>query len=192
MILQNGDFEPLDHLTPAGDLEALVALADSAPRFGDGKIIVEVGSWAGSSALALMQVPDLDRLFCVDHWKGSPDRLGPIVQKLGWETVFQHFCKNMGAHLMRRVIPLVGTSEMWAKVWPFPVSMVFIDGNHDKCEEDIRLWLPHVCKGGILCGHDYDGFTAVNMAVDRLASGVITGQAFEVTIQGQVWATRVQ
>merc|ERR1712216_457131 len=50
------------------------------------------------------------------------------------------------------------TSEMAAREWESTscIDLVFIDGEHsfDAVFNDLTLWLPHVCSGGIIAGHD--------------------------------------
>lgn len=170
-----GTFDPLDHVTPREDLEALHHLARAcAARQTAGEtrptVALEVGTWAGSSALVLESAFDL--VFCVDTWQGTPsDRLGALALRLGHNHIFRTFCRNMGEKLHRSVFPCVGSSFKWAAVWKRPLDLVFIDGDHDEdaCLLDINVWRHHVAPGGVLCGHDYGvSFPGVTEAVHTL------------------------
>ena len=179
----------LDHETPDEDLVELARLAKSASCVNciSGTIIVEVGSWVGGTAWAM--TPYAHRVYCIDHWIGCPDgdqfgdRLGAIAKTA---NVFDTFCANTREQLFKKIIPLTGTSAQYAKIWPFPVSMVFLDGDHEKCAEDIRLWMPHVAPGGILCGHDLFMYDAVTAAVKELR------KTHDVSFSGLVWSMVVK
>lgn len=168
-------FDPMDHETPQPDLTGLRLLARHATAESarvDGEELVEaveVGTWAGTTALVLVDI--MDRVFCVDHWRGNVgDRLGRIAADIGYEDVFATFCRNMGEHLYRDIIPCRGLSSSYAAIWPRKVALIFIDGSHEyeAVEADILNWRPHVALGGILCGHDYGAFPGVTEAVDEL------------------------
>lgn len=157
-------FDPMDHVTPPDDLDVLRELSDQAFEFHrqvkspfQECSALEVGTWAGGSALVLAET--FDKVYCVDHWRGNPaDRLGEIAARLSREVPFQTFCRNMGDKLYRSIIPCYGTSWTYGKIWPSRLAMIFIDGDHryKAVKRDIALWLPHVEMGGILCGHDYN------------------------------------
>ncbi len=174
MLVKATDFDPLDHVTAKEDLDALdllaerTALRQSRRSPFRSRVALEVGSWAGSSALLLGR--HFEYVFCVDTFEGtSSDRLGAIADAYGKEHVFRTFCKNMGDRLHRSVFPCVGKSESWAKVWRRPLDLIFIDADHSyfACSEDIRQWLPLVAPGGVICGHDYGSFPGVTRAVDQ-------------------------
>ncbi len=165
-------FDPLDHETPQEDLDALYRIAFHRHRsmFERDSVALEVGSWAGSSALVLAK--EFGTVFCVDTWKGTPsDRLGEIADRLGHRFLLARFCLNMGDRLHRSVFPCVGSSIFWAANWKRPLDLVFIDADHDyeSCVNDIQGWMKHVRPGGVICGHDYGvGFPGVTKAVDEL------------------------
>lgn len=188
-MLEAHAFEPLDHTTPEEDKEVLRRLARCAgDRFWDGQSIeaIEVGSWAGSTALVLEEV--LDRVYCVDHWQGNAnDRLGDVANLIGFERVWQAFCRNMGDKLYRSVIPCRGTSQSYARVWPRKVALVFIDASHEyeHVREDILAWSNHVLPSGILCGHDWGVFPGVNQAVTELIA------PDQLRTSGNIWWTQI-
>lgn len=170
-------FDPCGLDTPTQDLDALRDLLLRAARSrtpGDRSPVrvVEVGSWAGRTALNFLRAAaaGLDvRVYCVDHWRGSPDdRTGLLA---GECDVWAAFCRNAGRRLFDTVIPCVGESLEWAKVWPFAADLVFLDAGHDydSVRADIDAWATRVRPGGVLCGHDYGvpGFEGVTRAVDE-------------------------
>lgn len=174
------EFEPLESLGPGlrkpkglpkmedrGSLPGIVAA--HCQQTGVWRA-VEIGSWAGATARLVCDYPDNETLtlYCVDTWNGSPsDVTGRFCEVLGKDTVFRVFCRNVRDKLMKSIIPCRGESQTWAKVWPFPVSSVFIDADHDykPCLADIEAWWPHVLPGGVICGHDWLGFPGVKQAV---------------------------
>jgi hypothetical protein len=156
-------------LTAQADLTGLEKLALEATAKSGCVKAVEVGSWAGATALVLGKA--FTQLFCVDTWEGSPaDWVGGAAAKIGPRVAFQAFCRNMGDRLYRTVFPCAGRSQTYAAIWPFPVGLVFIDADHryEHVKADILAWRPHVAKGGLLVGHDYGVFEGVTRAVKEL------------------------
>lgn len=188
-------FEDANLDTPVADLNALKSLALSLlPEEGGLRSnprrwrFVEIGSWAGRTALTMANAHPRFDVHCIDTWLGSKgDLTSEWAKKIGQRKMFETFCRNVGAELlMSRIFPHVGTSELWASVWPWQADLVFIDGEHtyEGCREDIKLWTPHVRPGGILCGHDYGGqFPGVKKAVDETGGCEVTG--FEI------WSRRI-
>lgn len=132
------------------------------------KRFLEVGSWAGTTALLMAHDnPDVT-IFCVDTWKGSPgDATGALAQEIGQKTMFTTFCRNVGDLLYDRIIPCVGRSNTYSELWPSKLAGVFIDADHSfhGCLSDMEGWWPHVADNGVLCGHDYNTFPEVAQAV---------------------------
>ena len=65
-------FNAMGHNTPVSDLEILCGLVELV-RDCDQTIplrYLEIGTWAGSSALAVNSRPNV-QVTCVDHWQGS-------------------------------------------------------------------------------------------------------------------------
>ena len=171
-------FDPLGSTEPAADLVALRDLGREAFQVWredhyslplTGPEFIEIGSWAGLSTLALDGNGVGANIFCIDHWQGSPaGQWSPEAAGITPRRAFSTFCRNMGDLLYRRVFPCVGHSLTYAAIWPRKAQLVYIDADHERCGEDIDAWLPHVCEGGILAGHDYGIFKGVTEAVDRL------------------------
>jgi predicted O-methyltransferase YrrM len=154
--------------TPA--LTALRKLAESI----EAKNIVEVGSWHGlGSTLELAKaVGDYGMLVCVDSWMIP--------------TTFNMFMGNIAkAGVSGRIVPLRTWSVSAAALFqPESFDMVFIDGGHSyECVmSDIRVWLPLVRKGGILCGDDY------NFTGDGVKRAVTDSLGTAEVFEGRIWS----
>ena len=122
-------------------------------------VFIEVGSWMGHSSCVLGQVAKDcgGKLYCIDHWKGSPG-----VPHHKREGVFADFMFNINKFGVADCItPLVMDSASASKEFEDGVAdLVFIDANHwyADVKQDIELWMPKIKKGGILCGHDCEGY----------------------------------
>ncbi len=154
-------FETLQHETPRGDLATLgrlvIALGEPRP-WEDKKVIVEVGSWTGRTALALAQHRCV--VHCIDHWQGNKsDRLGAIAKE---NDVYECFMRNT-SHIRNSIIPHTGLSAVIAAEWDLPADLVFIDAEHtyESCKADTLAWLPHLKPGGFMAWHDYGVFDGV-------------------------------
>ncbi len=129
--------------------------------------LLEVGSYCGKSTIYLGSAakPFNGTVFAVDHHRGSeehqlgeayhdPDLYDANAQK--YDT-FKEFRKNMAlAGLEDTVAPLVASSNLAARHWNTPLSLVFIDGGHSMAAAmtDYRAWASHVQPGGYLLIHD--------------------------------------
>lgn len=141
-------FDPCGHETPLLDLEWLARLVQSLPLPSyerPGPYVLEVGSWAGSSALVMLEA-GAKRVHCVDAWEGEQG-----------QRVYEAFLLNIGNRLGRSIFAYRGKSVEVAAAWPFKLDLVFIDADHsyEACFADIKAWTPHVRHGGIVCGHDF-------------------------------------
>ncbi len=156
---------PLDQVGDA-DCASLKALVR------DRKTVIEIGTFLGGSAEALLEgMPDDGHLTCIDTFEGtpgSPTDLNGMRSKEAGRTFDREFILS---YLSGRLQPyhgrmeiIVGESlEVVRDFKPASADLVFLDGAHDyeNILADIRAWLPIVKPGGILCGHDYDRFGEV-------------------------------
>ncbi len=149
------EFHSMGMMTPQEDLDAL---ADVISQVNVHQDAMEIGSWAGRTALVIAR--RFDHLWCVDTWKGSPWEdwgVNNATRKAyPPRKAFQTFCRNMDGPIFNSVFPCVGHSLTWAAVWNRPLDFVYIDGDHryEAVKADIQAWLPHVRAGGIIAGHD--------------------------------------
>jgi predicted O-methyltransferase YrrM len=128
---------------------------------------LEIGSYCGKSTLyigAACRQNDA-QLFAIDHHRGSEEQQ-PGEEYFDPELfdVHSHRVNTFGpfiatlerANLLQTVIPLVAASEVVARFWATPLSLVFIDGGHayDTVATDFRSWSPFIIAGGFLIFHD--------------------------------------
>lgn len=138
--------------------KALFALAAGVSR--KDAIFVEVGSWIGHTAsiFGTLAQECNGHVFCIDHWKGSPD----VKEQQVGEDCFNLFRKYMEVLGFNDVVhPLVMESARAATIFSDAVAdLVFIDADHryNSVKQDIDLWWPKVKVGGILCGHDCEEY----------------------------------
>jgi predicted O-methyltransferase YrrM len=146
------------------EAKCLYDLAREAAHHGP---CLEVGSYCGRSAAYLgMGCREAGGvLFSVDHHQGSeeqqpgqeyydPDLLDPETGRI---NTLPLFCKTIRElSLEDTVIPIVARSEIVARFWRTPLSLIFIDGGHSfkTVFTDYSGWVSHLLPGGYLIFHD--------------------------------------
>ena len=142
----------------------LYEIALNASRHGP---CLEVGSYCGKSTLYLGAACKENNsiLFAVDHHLGSEEQqpgegyFDPETfdSKYGRMDTFPLFRNAIiGGGLEETVVPIIARSEIAAKQWATPLSLVFIDGGHtyNAAYTDYNSWLGHIMPGGYLLVHD--------------------------------------
>ena len=144
----------------------------------DSLLGAEIGVWKGElSAELLWHCPNLV-LWMVDEWKpmqNNDKRMAQFGEKEMNDAFLEAKENVYFAGKRARFCPLSSrrTAELAAPGYDF----VFIDASHDyeNVKADINAWFTRVRKGGILCGHDYNGMGdktgvfGVKRAVDEFA-----------------------
>ena len=128
---------------------------------------LEIGSYCGHSAaylgLGCREMGGI--LFSIDHHRGSeeqqpgqeyhdPELLDPETGRI---NTFPQFSKTMRElSLEDTVVPIVARSEIVARFWRTPLSLIFIDGSHtiEAAFTDYNGWVSHLIPGGYLLIHD--------------------------------------
>ncbi len=135
------------------------------------KVVIEVGSWLGSSTRFIAQrLPKEGKLYAVDTWQGSGDEeLHQKDPRLPY--LYQLFLSNVKhAGLTNIIVPIRMDSIEASKALNVKADLIYIDAGHDteSVYNDIMAWLPHLKKGGIFCGDDWMWYS-VRLAVERAA-----------------------
>lgn len=147
------------------------------------KVIIEVGSWKGASAIHMARTFPDAIIYAVDCW------LPPIGVGLGefprtqlpehWDapTFYHQFLFNVlksGCH--DRILPVRGLTVPIASclgAWGVQADAIYIDASHDENSVflDLNAYYPLLRPGGILFGDDYSSHPGVKRAVQRFAKG---------------------
>jgi predicted O-methyltransferase YrrM len=152
------------------------------------RLIVEVGSWKGDSAIAMATILAENKadaaVVCVDTWLGSLEHLTGAVPgwdirpyvRHGYPTLYYQFLANvLHSGCQDRIVPVPNTSAnaaRWLQHHRITADLVYLDGSHE--EDDVYQDLGHFWKivrpGGVLFGDDWHAYWyGVICAVNRFA-----------------------
>ncbi len=119
-------------------------------------VIVEIGSWKGLStcllakgSMANNRVP----VHAVDTFQFTEFGKDRKI------NTYPDFEKNIEKMNVKNIIrAYIGESEVVAKSFNLPISVLFIDGSHDyeNVLKDVLNWTPKVVEGGWIAFHDTD------------------------------------
>ncbi len=128
---------------------------------------LEIGSYCGKSTVYLGTACRENNaiLYSIDHHRGSeeqqpgqeyfdPELFNPQTFRM---DTFQYFRNTISsADLEDTVVPIVSRSEIAARAWSTPLSLVFIDGGHsyETVAADYSAWSKYITDGGYLLFHD--------------------------------------
>ncbi len=148
------------------DDEALLLYQTSLKAAKSGPIL-EIGSYCGKSTLFLAAACQKKGgiLFSIDHHRGSEEQqpgeeyFDPDLfdSQSGGVDTFKMFRTTIErGGLEETVVPIVSRSEVAARQWATPLSLVFIDGGHsmEAVGTDYNAWTGHILSGGFLLIHD--------------------------------------
>ncbi|MFH2099204.1 MAG: class I SAM-dependent methyltransferase [Pseudomonadota bacterium] len=155
---------PVKGFLAQDEARRLYELALSASRLGP---CLEIGSYCGKSTLyigsACRETGAV--LFSLDHHQGSeeqqpgqeycdPDLVDPATGRVDTLPLFRRTLEMAG--LTDTVAALVCPSQVAARQWATPLSLVFIDGGHTftAARTDYASWVHHLVPGGLLLIHD--------------------------------------
>jgi predicted O-methyltransferase YrrM len=142
----------------------LYELAREAARQGP---CLEIGSYCGRSAayLGLGCQEARGVLFSIDHHQGSeeqqpgseyydPELLDPATGRIDTFPLFRKTLRELS--LDETVVPIVSRSDIVARFWRTPLSLIFIDGGHtfETVFTDYNCWTSYLLSGGYLIIHD--------------------------------------
>lgn len=115
--------------------------------------LVEVGSYAGRSAMLLAQLPDhayrdrYRRLYCVDPWADG------FNDTLTGDDVFRMFAVNMAKISGADVVPVRARVE---DTEPIPAEFVYLDGDHTYAGTKYQIEWALRCQPRFVAVHDVD------------------------------------
>jgi predicted O-methyltransferase YrrM len=133
--------------------------------------VLEVGSWAGASAVtwveSLKQASIDGHVMCIDPWepfldvKNNPDRhYQEMENSLETGTIFNLFLHNIETTGNRSRVKIAKgrSSEILPKIEPNTYDIIYIDGAHDYkgVEYDLKKAADIIPEGGIICGDDLE------------------------------------
>lgn len=149
-----------------GPLEGrlLYRLAADADPAG---VIVEIGSWHGRSTIWLAAGAKAGRgarVVAIDPHAGT--YLRPDGETT--EVVLRTNLERVGVSDQTEIV--VATSAEAAAGWTRPVSLLWIDGDHEyeSVRRDLRLWEPHLLPHGVVALHDTFVWPGPEQAVREL------------------------
>jgi len=151
------------------------------------RLIIEVGTWKGASALEMVRVTRAlalpTQIVCVDTWLGAlefwtnqndPERYESLELHHGYPAVYYRFLANVcHEHFQDRIVPFpqtASTAAMWFRYYGITAEMVYVDASHEEEDvyQDLRDYWGLVASKGILFGDDYS-WDGVRLAVTRFA-----------------------
>ena len=153
------------------------------------RIIVEVGTWKGASAIKMATLTKelgLDAaVICVDTWLGSPEHIrkpdrnrhtDSLNRKWGYPQLYHTFMANvLKWNCQDVIVPYPATSENAAVVFNqvrLKADLVYIDAAHEyePALRDFVAYWDLLNDGGYLVGDDYIGWEGVTKAADEFAA----------------------
>lgn len=123
------------------------------------KVVVELGSWLGQSAIAMARSVRRwgGTVTCVDTWAGELDDDGgsPSGRVPVMLLSFARAVVEAGVSANVRIIP--ATTLAAASSWNGPIDFLYVDADHSHngVLADLTAWVPFVRPGGIIAGDDY-------------------------------------
>ena len=149
------------------DADEGMGLYETALKAGRRGPCLEIGSYCGKSTIyigtACREKGGI--LFSIDHHRGSeeqqpgeeyfdPELFDPQTGRVDTFDAFRKTLEKAG--LEDTVVPIVCRSEIAARSWATPLSLVFIDGGHsyEAALTDYKCWSRHIMPDGYLLIHD--------------------------------------
>jgi predicted O-methyltransferase YrrM len=152
--------------------------------------IIEIGCWEGKSTISLANACQPETLICNDTWLGNvaesavTGQMHPTELIVKERDVYSQFLKNMDTNTKGNYSVVKMDCLEWLKTNNTPIKFIHIDASHEyeSVHETIRLVLPRMVRGGIMCGddilsaniHRHDLHGGVERAVQELLPGYKT------------------
>jgi len=146
---------------------------------GDAKIVVEIGTWLGKSALEWCRAAPNAEIVCIDTWLGAaemwvnhddPERYQQLRHVHGYPSLYNTFLANIiSAGRQSQVTPIPLPSSIALRLLQHhgvKPDIVYIDGSHEF--EDVSQDIISAGKlfPRFICGDDYGLWDGVTTAVN--------------------------
>lgn len=138
-----------------------------------GSVIAEVGVWRAYFSTAMLELPNIRKLYLVDAWEQYPE-YDDTINTQDQEDNLRQAKHNIRGHLPGGRVEIIrGRSLDVARdnrTIP-PLDGLFLDANHGRGHvlADLRAWSKRMKPGAAICGHDYFD----NEESQRLNFGVV-------------------
>ncbi len=188
LLYDRSPFEGFDPAAYPDDLQGWGSddpIFETVIGFARPRLIVEVGSWKGRSAVNMAGICrrlGLDtKILCVDTWLGNPEVLlkrtsdpepyRSMQYRHGWPHLYFQFLANVARRGLHDVItPLPQTSDNAAhliRALNLVPDIVYIDAAHEypPVIADLRAYYPLLRDNGVLLGDDFGYAEGVDKAV---------------------------
>lgn len=127
-------------------------------------LALEVGSWTGCSSYFLVKaINSLTSgkgiLYCLDTWQGSPYPGYDIANHIDIFSNFKGYMSYLGVY--DHIKPIMSDSKIGFEIIKDDIfDIVFIDGDHryDGAYADMQNAIKKIKSGGLLIGHDGNGY----------------------------------
>lgn len=149
--------------------------------------VIEIGCWEGKSTISIANTCYPDVLICNDTWLGNvvESKVTGIkhITEVILETrdVYNIFINNMDNNTKKNYTVVKKDCIEWLKTFNEPIKFIHVDASHeyDSVYETIKLILPNMVRGGIICGDDFAnahiGRTDLNGGVEKAVRESLPG-----------------
>jgi hypothetical protein len=154
------------------------------------KIILELGSWYGASAISMGKIIKelkLDcQIICVDTWLGSEEFIGlhekdperKLLPTFGYPNAYYQFLANICHNELQDIIipfpQVIKIACQWLSKKNINADIVYIDGNNDTIDvyNDMTYSWPILNNNGIIFGDDYNNsiWRSINLGVNKFCA----------------------
>jgi hypothetical protein len=126
-------------------------------------VLIEIGCWEGKSTICIANNCFPNVLICNDTWLGNVTESKVTGEKhiteviLEQRDVYNTFITNMNNNTKKNYTVVKEDCIEWLQTFNEYVKFIHIDASHDydSVAETIRLILPNMVNGGIICGDDF-------------------------------------
>jgi predicted O-methyltransferase YrrM len=125
--------------------------------------VIEVGCWEGKSTTHIANECYPNILICNDTWLGNVNESNVTSVKhpteiiLETRDVYSTFIKNMNLLTKSNYVVKKQDCIKFLQDYNEPIKFIHIDASHDydSVYNTIKLVLPNMVKGGVICGDDF-------------------------------------